>query len=170
MEVRELESFIIESRAKGVPLNHIKYLLEKDHEEFYDEDSLIKLEKALKDKIKIQKEINEEATKEDVKKLILKLNGILNRLTNLIDKASSEKITIMAIQQINSVITTIARLTGELKQQQEVNINKFYIKITDVRNYLKQNVLEFADDLPSEVKKKLVRRLKDAGKLAASSV
>jgi len=165
LTVEEEEYYLIEELAKGVPIEHIQYILEKEYGLTRELKSLKIVEKNLADKIRIQKEINERRKEKDVDELIIRMKDALIELDELIkrvreqnNKWSNSEI-IKAVQQINALINTLLKASGKLQEQQNVKIRVDYIKITQINEFLEQNMVKIAKNLSKEAKNKLKEQL-----------
>ena len=161
----EIDYYIIDESAKDVPIDQIQYTLEREYGLTYNIDSLEFKKNQFSNKIKLQKEINERRQSKNTDELIIRMRNAITELDELINRAktkddiAADKILIASIQQINALINTLLKATGQLKTQQEAHISNYYIKITQMNEYIQEKLPEIYDSLSPEAKKRLKDRL-----------
>jgi hypothetical protein len=163
----DIDYFIIDESAKGVPLEQIQYILEREYNIPLNTESLEFKQKQFSNKIRIQKEINERRQSKNTDELIVRMRTAINELDEVInrmktkDEINADKLLIASIQQINSLINTLLKATGQLKTQQEANVSNYYIKITQINEFLEENMPSIFSNLSPEAKKRLKEQLRE---------
>ena len=161
----EIDYYIIDESAKDVPIDQIQYTLEREYGLTYNIDSLEFKKNQFSNKIKLQKEINERRQNKNTDDLIIRMRKAIEELDEVIsrmkmkDEIAADKVLVNSIQQINSLITTLLKATGQLKTTTEANISNYYIKITQMNEFIQDKIDTIFDTLSPEAKKKLRERL-----------
>lgn len=162
---KEIEYLIIEMSAKDIPIEQIQFILEKEYGQEYDLDSLKVIQEKLKDKIKVQKDIYEREKSKKLDDFVLLMSDLIKELNELIEKLKkvdslkADKTIVQAIQQSNNLIRTLLKSTGQIIEEQKAKINNYYIKITQINEYIEKNLPEIFESLSPEARKRLLKRL-----------
>ena len=115
------------------------------NEEFNEAIGINKVEyyvSQTKDRALIKKQIKKKEQNKDVKSLINDLASIISYLKNLISKLDSvenSRTIISAMKEIRLTINDISSIKEELRNTQEENISKFYVPLSELREWIKNN-------------------------------
>ncbi len=160
----EIAKFTIERTVDGFTPEEISYLLLKRGEDYSPEQIEILIDK-YSDEIELERSIREKAIRKTVEDLTFRLEKLYDESAKLFEelkKKGKNKTAVATITQIHSILQTMLKLLGELKQDVKVEIQKNYISIVKVKEYILQNLPTILAQLTPEQRRKLLAQLIEA--------
>ena len=158
----EITKFIIERTVDGFTSEEIAYLLNKRMDIDYTPEQVEILQEKYADEIKVEESIREKAISKSVDDLSFRLEKLYLEAEKMFEEMRKEnrsKTAIMVLTQIHNILQTMLKLLGELKENVNINIQKNYISIVQIRQYIRDNILEIVKTLDDKKKKEIVKVL-----------